>query len=173
MSQIMRAIVQSSDGTTKCQLVQVTVLADEVRDDVELFEPAGLSVRPPANAETLALAVNGDENHLVALGTSGRDQRPTESVQPGEGGLYFAGTYKVFMKADGTVLLGGSDATDFVPMTTKVDARWTALFNAFSAWVPGAVAGDGGAAVATSLKAAIASAASAYQTVASTTTKVK
>lgn len=153
MSQIMRAIVRQSDGTTKCQNVQITILADEVREDVEVFEPAGLSVRPMVDAEVLALAVNGDENHLIAIGTAGRDQRPTDVVQPGEGGLYFAGEYKVFMKADGTVLLGASDATEMVALANLVASALAALKSAISG--AGTTPGDGGAAFKAAIMAAL------------------
>ena len=146
---VARGIVKLSDVTKRCTSVQLVTYENDVRDDVEHFEPNGVTFRPYPDMETVVLAVAGDAGHLISLGSSGRGRRPTTAIEPGEGGLYYAGEWKVFVAADGTVHLSKKDPSDFVALASKSDERFQQIRAAIEGATP--TAGDGGAA----LKAAI------------------
>jgi len=109
---IVLGTVKRSDVTTGAQQLQLDLLDGETRDDVPVYEQAGVSFRAYADAEMLVDAIGGSESNLAAFGTSARGKRPTVSIQEGEGGLYFAGVFKVFLKNDGGVYLGSMSATE-------------------------------------------------------------
>jgi phage gp45-like len=111
---IARAIVKLVNATTGCQTLQLAVEGDDdpTDDDIEDFQPFGVSFKRSIDDEALLFAVAGDSAHQIAMGSSGRGKRPTVDTQAGEGGLYLDGTYRVFLKADGTVRLGKLTATE-------------------------------------------------------------
>jgi phage gp45-like len=115
----VRGTVKRSDVTKGCQELQLDLLDEETRDDVEFYEQAGVSFRAEDDADVLTIEL-GSSTNLAAFGTSGRGKRPTVAIEKGEGGLYYAGTFKVFLKSDGSVYLGDKDATDFVALASKV-----------------------------------------------------
>lgn len=132
LSMITRAIVRLSRTTTGAQTIQ----ADDAEgyptdDDVELYEQPGVTFRTADGAEVLLLELGADGSNLTALATSGRGKRPTTALEEGEGGLYYAGEFKVFLASDGKVYLGSATATDYVALASKVDTEidrlWTAL----------------------------------------------
>lgn len=107
---VTRAVVELVKDSLKTQRLQLTVLADEVVDDVEHMQPYGLSFVPPAGAEAIALAMSGSRSHTVAICVQHPDERP-KSKQPREGGLYTKGQWRLFIDADGKVCVG-ADASD-------------------------------------------------------------
>lgn len=109
---IMRGIVTLVDDGKKCQALQLEVLdEDDVVEDVENFQPFGVSFVPPNQAEAIVCAVTGDQSHLIVLGIQDRRWRP-KNVKAHEGGLYVKGVYRVFLDENGVVYLGGPDATE-------------------------------------------------------------
>ena len=116
----IRGTVKASDTSTTCQEVQIELMAGEVRDDVPLYEQAGVSFRAEDDAEVLVESIDGMDGNLAAFLSAARGKRPNDTIEKGEGGLYYAGVFRVFLKADGTVLLGTKDATDFVALASKV-----------------------------------------------------
>lgn len=109
---IMRGIVTLVDDGKKCQALQLEVLdEDDVVEDVENFQPFGVSFRAPVGSEAIVCAVTGDQNHLVVLGIQNRSKRP-KNVKENEGGLYVNGVYRVFLDENGVVYLGGPDASE-------------------------------------------------------------
>lgn len=142
---IIRAIVKLARVTTGAQTIQaLDGRGLPTDDDVELYEQPGVSFRLADGDEVLLLELGSDPSNLTAIGTSGRGKRPTVAIEAGEGGLYYAGMFKVFLKNDGNVYLGSKDATDYVALASKVEAELAKIKNAISgAAVSG---GDGGAA---------------------------
>ncbi len=51
----------------KRPLIQLSGLAGEVKTEVELFMPMGMSVYPTGNEDIVLLQVGGSRSHLVAL----------------------------------------------------------------------------------------------------------
>lgn len=131
-------------------VLQVEQLDGETDDQVELWQPYGMSFRPPVESEVLFAAVSGDRGYSVAVCAQKRDQRP-KNVEEGEGGLYCLGEWKVFLAADGTVRLGAKDPSDFAALASLVEAELDKIRNAIAAGVP--TPNDGGAALLASILA--------------------
>lgn len=112
--------------------VQLKGLGDNVRPDVESFQPQGFYSRPPAGAVGVMVAPAGDGSAAVALGLHKRSALPT-TPNDGECGLHYLGTWKVFVAADGSVHLGAKDPGDFVALASKVDAAISTLKTAIGA----------------------------------------
>lgn len=121
---IIRGIVKLARMTTGAQTIQaLDGRGLPTDDDVELYEQPGVSFRLADGDEVLVLELGGDPSNLTAIGTSGRGKRPTTNIEAGEGGLYFAGTFKVFLKQDGKVYLGSKDATKAPAMDVDTEAE--------------------------------------------------
>jgi len=105
---VSRMVLDAVSDAAQRQGLRVLVLADEVIDDVEHFQPGGLTHVPLPGAEGVLLCVGGNRSHPVALGVANREARPT-GLQPGETGLYSAqagtGGLKVLLGADGNIVL--------------------------------------------------------------------
>lgn len=84
MNLMRRVLRQSFDATTPGAQTQVESLADEVHREVEVLEPYGLAVHPPADVvEGVATFIGGESDHGIVLGWMDRTHRPTD-LQPGE-----------------------------------------------------------------------------------------
>jgi phage baseplate assembly protein V len=94
---IVRGVVKLVDATTKLAAIQVETLKDWVLDDVELFEPYGLTARPFADSEAIIVNVGGDPDHPVILCVADRRYRLT-SLAEGEVALYDDQGQKVHIK---------------------------------------------------------------------------
>lgn len=146
------------------QTVQTKGLADDVRDDVEYFEPYGFTSGAPAGSECVILNIGADTAHGVAIMAGGREYR-LAGVGEGEVALYHRDGAAVVLRNDGSVEVYGSQgqpvrlgpaggpphlavarATDPVTIPSL-----TVLQAAIAGWAP--VAADGGAALKTALAA--------------------
>lgn len=76
-SLVSRAVVHLVDATKKMQSLQPEVLKDEVRDDVEHFEPYGFTAHPFAASEAIVLNVGASADHSVAIVVGDRRYRLT------------------------------------------------------------------------------------------------
>lgn len=105
---VARMVLDAVSDAAQRQGMRVTVLADEVLDDIEHFQPGGLTHVPLKGAEGVLVCVGGQRGHAIALGVANRDARPT-GLQPGETGLYAAqpgtGGLKVLLDAAGNITL--------------------------------------------------------------------
>lgn len=120
---IMRAVVSLINDKTKAQTLQVQIISDDdVKDDVEHFQSYGITFRPPRGSEALVFSVGGRHDHLVALGAMDRTVRPT-NVSDGEGGLYNATGFKVFLAADNVVHLAAKSAASPLARSDRVEAE--------------------------------------------------
>jgi phage baseplate assembly protein V len=116
---VARAVLSRVNDALKTQRLQLTILDDETVDDVEHFQPYGLSFVPPAGAECIALAISGARSHTVAICAQHPEERP-KSKPPRTGGLYTSGQWRVFIDADGVVHLGAEAGAEFVALAAKV-----------------------------------------------------
>ena len=69
------------------QSLQVRITAGELKDNVEHFEPYGMTSNPLPGAEVLAMFLGGDRSHAVVVVASDRRYRITE-LKPGEVAIY-------------------------------------------------------------------------------------
>lgn len=97
-----RGVVSSSNAVGKMQTLQLRMMADEQKDDVEHFEPFGFTSRPLAGAEHVSLFFDGDRSHGVTLVVADRRYRLT-GLQEGEAALHDAYGNKAHFKKDGTL----------------------------------------------------------------------
>lgn len=98
---------------------------DQVLPDTEYFEPQGLHFRAPTQAQGVALSPGALTSSAVVVNLSG--PTPTDAIDAHEGGLHYAGMWRVFLDGDGTVHLGERDASDWVALASRVDAELTAI----------------------------------------------
>lgn len=127
---VTRAVIEIVKDGLKTQRLRLSLLADEVADDVEHFQPYGLSFSPPAGAEALALTVGGTRLHTVAICAQHPGERPTETP-PRCGGLYTRKAWRVYVDADGLVHLGAQTGAEFVALAAKVEVELQAIRDAF------------------------------------------
>ncbi len=112
---VSRAVISIVNDGLKTQRLQLTIMKDEVEDDVEHFQPYGLSFNPPAGAEGIALAIGGMRSHTVTICAQSPGERPT-GAKPRTGGLYTSGKWRVFVDETGTVFVGSDTATHPIPL---------------------------------------------------------
>ncbi len=84
-----RGTVAAADGDKPMREVQVRLLADEIRDDVEHVEPYGFTSEPLKDGlpEAFALFFDGDRSHGIVFCVADRRYR-LKSLQAGEVAIY-------------------------------------------------------------------------------------
>jgi phage baseplate assembly protein V len=95
-----RGVMTLADGMKKMRSVQVRLLADEVRDDLEHVEPYGFSSEPHPDAEAFALFFDGDRSHGVVLCIADRRYR-LKPLKTGEVAIFDDLGQKVHLTRDG------------------------------------------------------------------------
>ncbi len=102
---ISRAVTGKANDATTMQSLQLELFSGQVADDVEHFQPYGLSSVPHAGAEGIALAIGGSTGHTVVINVDDRRYRIT-GLQDGEVALYDDLGHKVHLTRDGIVIDG-------------------------------------------------------------------
>ena len=102
---LARGTVSAADGTKKMRVVQVRLLADEVRDDLEHVEPYGFTSEPldDEQPEAFAAFFSGDRSHGIVFCIADRRYRLTK-LKAGEVALYDDQGQKVHLTRDGIVV---------------------------------------------------------------------
>lgn len=113
-----RAVVLLVQDTLKLQGLQISLLADEVRDDVERFQNYGFTSHPLPGAEAVAASVAGNRDHVVVLAVDDRRYR-LRSLAAGEVAIYTDEGDKVVLKRGG--LIEVTAATKVMLVTPVVD----------------------------------------------------
>jgi phage baseplate assembly protein V len=106
---LARCVLTLVNDKAKMQLVQVTLLADEVKDDVEHFQMYGFTSVPFDGAEGVALFLGGGRDHGIVVCLDDRRHRLTQ-LQQGEVALYTDEGTKFVLKRNKVVAL---DCDDF------------------------------------------------------------
>ena len=99
---IGRAVVQLVNDATKLQGLQVSLLADELRGDVERFQNYGFTSHPHPGAEAVAASVAGSRDHVLVIAVDDRRYRLTGLAQ-GEVAIYTDEGDKIVIKRGGTI----------------------------------------------------------------------
>lgn len=84
---LARAVVTGIDAAGKMQLLQVQLLADEVKGGVEHLEPYGYTSHAKPGAEALAVFLDGDRSHGLVIMVGDRRYR-LKGLAQGEVALY-------------------------------------------------------------------------------------
>lgn len=100
---VARAVIKTVDDTTKMQLVQASLLAGELRDKVEHFQPYGHTSVPFDGAEAVIIFAGGNREHGLCVVVDDRRYRLT-GMEPGEVALYDDQGQVVRLKRDGIVI---------------------------------------------------------------------
>lgn len=101
---ISRAILTAVNDAGGLQVVQVKLLADEVRDSVERFQDYAFTSHPLPGAEGIVACVSGNRDHGVVIVMD--DRRYRLHLQPGEAAMYDDLGHKVHFTRDGIVIDG-------------------------------------------------------------------
>lgn len=99
---LSRAVVLLVDDDKSLQSLQVSLLADETRDDVERFQNYGFTSRPLPGAEAIAGAIAGMRDHVVVLAVDDRRYR-LRGLQGGEVAIYTDEGDKLVLKRGGVM----------------------------------------------------------------------
>lgn len=101
-----RAVLEAVTDSTSMQTVKVTVLDGDTDDEVEHFQPGGLT-HVASGGDGVALSVGGQTDHRVVLCISKRSARPT-GLLTGETALYSEGGVVIKLTATGNVEISGA-----------------------------------------------------------------
>lgn len=102
---ISRALLSAVNDAVGLQVVQVKLLADEVRDSVERFQNYGFTSHPKPGAEGILACVSGNRDHGVVIVMD--DRRFRLHLEEGEAALYDDLGHKVHLTRAGIVVDGG------------------------------------------------------------------
>jgi phage baseplate assembly protein V len=102
-----RGVVQLSDDAQGLQLMQISMLADELRDNVERFQNYGYTARPHPGAEVAFMCVAGSRDHVLVIACDDRRYR-LQALEEGEVALYDDLGQKVHLTRTGIVIDAGS-----------------------------------------------------------------
>lgn len=121
-----RAVVNLVNDATRLQALQVTMMSDQVADDVERFQQYGLTSVPKPGAEGIALAVGGSTAHTVVISVDDRRFRLT-GLTSGEVALYDDLGHKVHLTRNGIVIDGAGHLVKMVNLSKlRVEADFEA-----------------------------------------------
>jgi len=110
---VTRGVLLAKNAARKMRTVQVQLFADDLRDDVEHFEPYGFTSEAKTGAEVLAASLAGDREHTIAFCITDRRYRPT-GLKDGEVCVFDDLGRKVYFSRSG-IVVEGKDS----PVTVK------------------------------------------------------
>lgn len=99
---VSRAVVQVVDDAKKAQLMQLGILADEVKDDVERLQNYGFTSVPLDGAEAVVVFVGGKREHGIVIVTEDRRHR-LRNLESGEVAVYDRTGSKIVLKTNGDI----------------------------------------------------------------------
>jgi phage baseplate assembly protein V len=155
---VARGVINRVNDALKCQGVQITLLADEVHDDVEHFQEYGFTSHAFTDAEGVHLSVGGNRAHGIVVCVHDRRYRPL-NLGEGDVCLFTDKGERVYIESTADLVhLGAKSGAEFVALATKVltelqklETDINDLKTVFSGWVT--VPNDGGAALKTAAAA--------------------
>lgn len=147
-----RAVIKLVDPAQMMQSLQVEALSNEVKDEVEHFEPFGLTSRALPGAEAVLLSFGGRRAHTIAVVVADRRYRK-KNLAAGEVALHnYLGDY-ILINKDRTIELVAATKVKVtapeveITATTKVTITSPATEISGTLKVTGAVTMDAGATV--------------------------
>lgn len=104
---VSRAIINLVDDSTKTQLLQLSVLKDEILANVERIQEFGFSSNPLPGAQAVLLCVGGHRGHPIVIATDDKRYRKN-TLAGGETSIYNSAGDYIWIKADGTIEIKAS-----------------------------------------------------------------
>lgn len=124
---VKRGVIHRVDESKKTARVQITLLKDEVDDDVEVLGQFGFYMSPPAGAGVVVLNVGGNADHPVVIATNMPGDRPRDLADSRTGGIYRLGEWVLFVDADGVVHVGAETGAAFIARADRVLSELQAI----------------------------------------------
>lgn len=112
LSLIGRAVVKSINAASKCQTVDVELLAGQGKAGIEHLEPYGFTSRAKSGAEAVVLFPDGDRSHAVVVSISDRRYR-IKGLKTGEVAFYDDQGQTVTLTRNDIVIDGGGKVITF------------------------------------------------------------
>lgn len=107
---VARGTVSLVNAASKMQSLQLRLLAGESKDDVEHFEPYGLTSHPRPGAECVALFLDGDRSHGIVVCVADRRYR-VKGLESGEVILHDDQGQSVYLMRSGIRLTDKAGST--------------------------------------------------------------
>jgi phage baseplate assembly protein V len=104
---LARGSVAAANGAGKMRTLQIRMMAEETKDNVEHFEPYGFTSEVMPGSEPIAAFFDGDRSHGVVLVVADRRYRLT-GMKSGEVALYDDQGQKVYLTRTGIVINGAN-----------------------------------------------------------------
>ena len=102
---LARGVVTAVKEGSKLRSLQVRMMAGEIKDDIEHFEPYGYTSRPLPGAEHVSAFFDGDRSHGVTIVVADRRYR-LAGLEAGEVALYDDLGQAVHLTRNGIVIKG-------------------------------------------------------------------
>lgn len=96
---IGRGILLAAKDDKEIQQVQLTLLADEVKDQVESMAHFGFSSNPPKGSDLVMLSVGGNRDHGIVVASEHRESR-FKNLAEGDTVLYNKNGKYIHIKGD-------------------------------------------------------------------------
>lgn len=123
MLTVGRAILSAAaDDSKKMQSLQISLLSDETKDDVERFQNYGFTSVPFEGAEACTVFVGGDRDHGIVIAVDDRRYR-LKGLEAGEVAMYTDQDDKIVLKRDGTIEVVSSTEVKVTTKTATVTAE--------------------------------------------------
>lgn len=146
---IARCVVSLVNPGVLMQAVQVRLTADEVKSNMEHFEPYGFTANPHPGAEGLALFFGGDRSHGVVINIADRQYR-LKVLKSGEVAMYSdEGDYihlkrgRVIEVKTLTLKVDAADAVEFATKAFSVVASEAVSFDTPKIQATGEIVSEG------------------------------
>ena len=109
---VARGVIKAIKDDKGIQLIQVSLLAGEVRDNIERFQEYGLTSNPPVGSEACVIFPMGNRDHGICIAIDNRTFRK-KGLAEGEVALYNKEEIFLLLKTGGKLELKNSNE-DFV-----------------------------------------------------------
>lgn len=119
-----RAVVNIVNDGLKAQNLQITMMGDDVPDDVERLQNYGQISVPLAGAEAIIACIGAQSDHSIALVVEDRRYRPT-GLPAGDTGIYHYEGHRLRLTKDGRAILTCKTLEIYAEEGTTVDTPKT------------------------------------------------
>ncbi len=92
-----RGVLNLVKSKPKIQLVQVSGLADETLQDVEMMQHFGFTSRPPKDTECIVIPLGGNTSHSIVIATENGEFR-VKNLKGGEVAVYDKSGSSIILK---------------------------------------------------------------------------
>ena len=114
LTMFSRGLVEDVDDSKQMQLVKISMLDDELKEEIEHVHPYGLSSNCPTDGgEAVVGCVSGDRDSAIAI-VIGNSNYRIKNLKSGEVCLYSKFGQTILLKEDGSIELTTKNGKDFV-----------------------------------------------------------